>query len=178
MSHRVGMELSQHFHAIAPIIGGIAQPLAAKFDARQPVSVLIIQGMDDPFVPYGGGLITPNLFPGLIKNKRLPDHGKIISTDAAIKLWLRENAINSKPITRKLPDTDSEDGCQAEEHTWSGGKDGTSVILIKIKGAGHTLPGGESYLPERIIGKVCHDFNAVVRVTDFFGLPRQDKITK
>ena len=63
------------FCSMAPVIGGIPEPLADR-QPQQPVSVLIMNGTEDPFVPYGGGPITVRLFP-LLRRRRLPDRGYV-----------------------------------------------------------------------------------------------------
>jgi polyhydroxybutyrate depolymerase len=156
MSHRIGVELSARFVAIAPTIGGVTTPLAKRFPPPNNVSVLIIQGTDDPLVPYDGGPIT-------VGKKT---YGKLESTDRAVELWVEANGCGG-PETTDLPDS-IEDGCSVTKTVWSGGGDGSEVILYKVKGGGHTLPGGIQYLPERVIGKVCRDFQAVTTIADFF----------
>jgi polyhydroxybutyrate depolymerase len=42
------------------------------------------------------------------------------------------------------------------------------VILIRLEGGGHTWPGGLQYLPERLIGGVCRDFDATELIWTFF----------
>ncbi len=57
-SHYLAANRAQHIAAIAPIVGGIAEPFDQKFKPTEPVAVLIIQGSDDPLVPYSGGKIA------------------------------------------------------------------------------------------------------------------------
>lgn len=45
---------------------------------------------------------------------------------------------------------------------------GTKVVLIKIKGGGHTWPGASQYLPKILVGTVCKDFNANDVIWEFF----------
>jgi polyhydroxybutyrate depolymerase len=42
------------------------------------------------------------------------------------------------------------------------------VILIRLEGGGHTWPGGSQYLPERLIGPVCRDFDGTELIWAFF----------
>ena len=49
-----------------------------------------------------------------------------------------------------------------------GGREGSEVVLIRLDGGGHTWPGGGQYLPEGLIGRVCHDLSAATVIWEFF----------
>jgi polyhydroxybutyrate depolymerase len=154
-SHYLAANLAPRLAAIAPVVGGLADPFYLKFKPAQPVSVFILQGTKDPFVPYDGGAI-------------MRTRGKIIATEEAVKRWVLHNGCESKPATGTLPDKDPKDGCTVRWSRWSKGRDNTEVLLYTIEGGGHTWPGGPQYLPERTIGKVCRDFDATEAIWDFF----------
>lgn len=157
MSHRLGAELSDRIRAIAPVIGGMSLPVAASFAPERPLSVLVIQGRADPLVPFDGGPIT--------LGRR--DRGEIIPTEAAVAKWVEHNRCRP-PHQATLDDADPSDGCRATLTVYPGGRDGTEVRVVAIDGAGHTWPGGDQYLPERVIGKLCRDFDATAMIWDFF----------
>ena len=170
MCHRLAIEHADVFAAIAPGIGGIAKPLGTdrKFKPSSPMSVLILQGTQDPLVPYDGGKLTVNLFPAL-GDRTARDHGAIVSTAEAIRLWNRANGTLGGPAeVEKLPDTDRLDGCTLERRDWPEGRHGSRVSLIRMVGAGHTIPGARQYLPEKIIGKTCRDADATELIWEFF----------
>lgn len=52
MTHRIGIELADRVAAIAPVVGALFGDEARP---RSPVSALIINGLVDESVPYGGG---------------------------------------------------------------------------------------------------------------------------
>jgi len=54
-SHYLAAHLSPRIAAIAPVVGGIADPPDAWLKLEQPVSVLMLQGTTDRLVPYQGG---------------------------------------------------------------------------------------------------------------------------
>jgi polyhydroxybutyrate depolymerase len=157
-SNRLGAEMSEQFAAIAPVIGGLAAPLAEKFNPAQPVSVLMINGTEDPLVPYKGGRVT---FMGR-------GRGSIIPTSETIRKWVARDHCNPVPKSRDLPDKDPKDQTRTKIDVYSGGKNGTEVILYTIEGGGHTWPGGVQYLPEMMIGRVCRDFKATDTIWEFF----------
>jgi len=173
ISHRIAIEASDRFAAAGIIIAPMPKPFATgekPFKPSHPISIVIVNGTADPFVPYEGGPITPNFTP---RRKQSADidfsRGECSSTDEAIELWLKHNQLdNKKSKVETLPDKDPDDGCTVEKSAWSGGKNGTSVILYKVKGGGHTIPGGSQYLPERIIGKTCQDFDSLRAIWEFF----------
>lgn len=154
-SHYIGANLSNRIAAIAPVVGGMADPFYKNFKPEKPVSVLIFQGTADPLVPYNGGYVARN-------------RGKIISTDEAIKLWLKNDAIKEKPISTESFDKDKDDGCTVDKFVWSGGKNKTEVVLYKLNGGGHTWAGGSQYLSRSIIGGICRDVDATEIIWEFF----------
>jgi polyhydroxybutyrate depolymerase len=155
-SHYLGANLATRIAAIAPVVGGIAEPFDGRFKPEQPVSVLILQGTDDPLVPFDGGEVAGG--------KR----GRIISTADTVKKWTQRDGCGPAPEIAKIIDSDPDDGCEAERSTWSSCRDGTDVTLYTLRGAGHTWPGGAQYLPQRFIGKVCRDIDATQVIWDFF----------
>jgi polyhydroxybutyrate depolymerase len=122
---------------------------------ERPVAVLMMNGTEDPLMPYGGGGVAG-------------DRGRIIPTDDAVAFWLKADGIAGKPESLSLPDADPGDGCRVHLSVWSGGKEGTVVALYRIDGGGHTWPGGSQYLPKAIIGGTCRDFDATKVIWDFF----------
>jgi polyhydroxybutyrate depolymerase len=154
MSHYVGANLSTRIAAIAPVVGGMADPFHKQFKPVRPVSVLIIQGTADPLIPYGGGAVARN-------------RGRMIPTREAARLWVEHNGCGPQAVRDSVEDRDPDDGCRVTRETWTGGKEGAEVVLLTIEGGGHTWPGGPQYLPKAIIGPVCRDFNASL-IWEFF----------
>ena len=155
-SHFLAAQRASTFAAIAPVVGGLAIPFNEQFNPDDAVSVLIIQGVEDPLVPYDGGQIAGG------------NRGAIISTDDTVELWVQNDGCNNIPLMEELPNNDLNDGCVVTRYTWSDGQAGSEVVLLKIEGGGHTWPGGAQYLPESIIGRVCKDFEATEVTWSFF----------
>lgn len=155
-SHYLAAHLSSRIAAIAPVIGGIADPFHRRFKPEQPVSVLILQGTEDPLTPYHGGEIA--------KGRR----GRIIDTVEAARMWAERNGCSATPGTGRLPNRDPRDGCTVTWTTWSPCREGSEVTLYSLEGAGHTWPGGTQYLPQFVVGSVCREFDATERVWEFF----------
>jgi polyhydroxybutyrate depolymerase len=153
-SHWLAAKLSKRFAAIAPVAGGMAPALAVDFKPEAPVSVLLLQGTEDAFVPFDGG---PLKF----------QRGQTVSTRSTVQNWVAHDGCKDG-VTEDLPDTDPDDATRVKRTTYAGGKDGTEVVLYTISGGGHTWPGGPQYLPEFSVGRVCRDIDANQVIWDFF----------
>jgi polyhydroxybutyrate depolymerase len=155
-SHYLGARRSRRIAAIAPVAGGIAVPFDRIFHPAEPVAVLILQGTNDPLVPYEGG--------GIAWGRR----GSIIGTPQAVVKWVTRNDCDRSPLREDLPDLDPEDGCRVSVYRWMRGEQATEVILYRIRGGGHTWPGGAQVLPASIVGPVCRDIDATDVIWKFF----------
>lgn len=164
-SHFVAAQRSAKIAAIAPVVGGVAESFAPRFAPSHPVSVLVIQGTDDPLVPYAGGAV------GFRQGR---SRGTIIATDRALELWREADRIAGEPATRLLPDRDPADGCRVEATVWSGGRGGSEVWLYRVDGGGHTWPGGPQYLPRAVIGRVTGDIDSGTIWEFFASHPRRE----
>ena len=89
MSLRLGCELAHKITAIAPVIGSMPENLVAQCAPARPMPLMMINGTDDPLVPWEGGYVH-------IFRKKL---GKIISVPQTIDFWVARNGCS--PI-RKL----------------------------------------------------------------------------
>ena len=158
MSYRLALDLDGTFAAVAPVGALMTEQLCRKPPPASPVSVLLIMGKDDPFVPWSGGDVTAGL------KKR----GTVVSTAATIDYWVKAESCVGQPVISELPDTDPSDGTRAREELYGGGREGAVVELIAVEGGGHTWPGGLQYLRERTIGKTSRDFDASEVIWDFF----------
>jgi polyhydroxybutyrate depolymerase len=155
-SHYLAANLARRIAAIASVAGGLPAPFARQFAPEAPVSVLVIQGTADPVVPYAGGAVAGG---------RL---GSELGAKATALRWEDADGIRAEAAAGELPDTDPTDGCRARWQRWSGGRKRTEVWLYTLVGGGHTWPGGPQYLPQRLVGRVCRDFDATFAIWDFF----------
>jgi len=119
MSYRVGCELSGKVAAIAPVEGA----LDVACHPAEPVSVIIFHGTADHLVPFDGGS-TPFQMGSKRSDTPVKD---------AVKFWVHHDGCAADPqreVTSEVH-TDSYSGC----------KDGTSVVLYAIQGGHHSWPG-------------------------------------
>jgi polyhydroxybutyrate depolymerase len=160
MSYRLACELSDKITAIAPVDGNIPILLFPECSPSRPVSVLAINNTDDPLVPFQGGEIY-----GKLHRIKL---GKVLSVDESIGFWVNRNRCSITPVVDEEPDRDPKDGTRVTRVQYINDFDGTEVILYAVDGGGHTWPGGVQYLPARVIGKTCRDFDANEVIWSFF----------
>jgi polyhydroxybutyrate depolymerase len=142
MTAKLGVELGDRIAAIAPVAGTAFGKNGDK--VKRPVPVLYIHGDKDTFVNIEGRRVYQ-------------------SADDFVAWWAGQNVCD-KPINKQLPD-DKDDGCAVEVITHAGK---APVLYYKIKGGGHTWPGGSPLQPERLLGKTCTEFNASEAIWQFF----------
>lgn len=152
--HFLAVKMPGVLAGIAPVCGGIADPGTHWFQPSYPMDVLIIQGAEDPLVPFQGGEIG---FRG--------GRGSVLGTPEAVELWREVSSCNEHPLTSTLPQGSPEDHCIAVFYLYEGIRD---VGLVGIEGGGHVWPGGEQYLPMRVVGRACTDFSAGEFIWRFF----------
>ncbi len=162
-SHSLAAALSDRIVAIAPIVGGMAPSVFRSFAPSTPVSVMVVQGTDDPLVPFLGGPI------GFGRQ----DRGKVVDTYEAVRKWVAHDGCGGgdpgEPGTiEPLPDADPGDGTTTRRIRYGGGREGTEVLLYVVQGGGHTWPGGPQYVPAWIIGRASRDWDSTREIWDFF----------
>ncbi len=159
MSIRLAMDFSEKIAAVAPVAAQLSMVLKDK-TPRFPISIMIINGTMDPLVPFDGGHI------GLAGFGR--SRGEIMSTAETVEHFRLHNGCDRTPEMRRIPNRAPDDGTDAWVEKYANGRDGTEAILVRVKGGGHSWPGGGQYFRPKIIGAVCRDFNASEMILEFF----------
>ena len=156
MCFRLASQVPDKIAGITAIAANMPAPSWSKCPAPENnIPVMIVNGTDDPINPYDGGMVR--LFHFIKKGEVLP------ALDSA-KAWLKPEDKDRDPVIERLIDHDPEDGTAVEILTWADSR----VSLYTIRGGGHTIPGGEQYLPSSIVGRVSHDINIAEQVWGFF----------
>lgn len=114
----------------------------------KPVTVIIMMGTNDPIVAYEGV------------------EGFNSSIDETVAFWVEVNGITTEPEVEYLPQTAEDDLTRIKRTVYSGGIDGTAVILYSIEGGGHTWPSGPQYYPVEYIGLVSRHINGSAVIWD------------
>lgn len=160
MSLRLAVELSDRIAAV----GAVAASMAAMPDCGEPVgpvAILLMNGTEDELVPYDGGPVL---------SRRNP-RGTVVSTDSTVAFWGDFLQTDPEPAVRELEDLDAEDNSTVTEISWTGGREGTEVVLFRIDGGGHTEPSisqQRASLYENLVGMQNHDIEAAEVIWDFF----------
>ena len=156
MSFRLACDAAAKIAAIAPVAGSMPEHGEADCKPSRPVSVLMINGTDDPLVHYQGGRV------GL----RRPASEPIPSV---VTFWRKEicGAEAGRVVEHQVLDRSNSDDSSAHYETCSG-PNGAEMINYTIEGGGHTWPGGLQYAPQILIGPVNQDFSASQVIVDFF----------
>jgi polyhydroxybutyrate depolymerase len=157
-SNRLACDLGDKIAAIASVAATMPKPLAADCKPARPISVLYMQGTDDPLVPIDGGTV------GFVKGR---GRGENISLADSAKFWRSIDGLSAAPAVKEYPDRTG-DGTSIHRELWTGGKDDAEVDVYTIEGGGHTWPGGIQYLPNMIVGKASQNLNATRTIWEFF----------
>jgi polyhydroxybutyrate depolymerase len=160
MSYRLACELSDKIAAIAPVDGNLSQNFFPMCSPSKPISVLAVNNVKDPLVPWNGGEVT-----GPFGMRKL---GKVLSVRQTIEYWVKHNGCTPSPTITEEPDRDPKDGTRVRREEYGGGEEGTEVILYAIEGGGHTWPGAYQYLPASLIGKTSKHIDANEVIWNFF----------
>lgn len=159
MTHRFACERTMKLRGFVAIIGAMPYQVARKRwrCGKEPLSALMINGTQDPIVPWDGGTVQ---FDG----QRL---GRVLSAERTFSFWSRHDGCTNVAIS-KIPDFVPTDGTRIERHKATGCAGDTKVELFAVEGAGHTWPSGWQYLPENMIGRTSQDIDAAVAAWRFF----------
>lgn len=157
MSTRLLCEKSNVFRGGAVLTASISEDYLPNCNPSTPVALLLMNGTDDPLVPYDGGDIK------VFKKKR----GRIISTEKYLSFWQEKNGCSDQPTSRKLLDK-YDDGTSVTVKTYHSCADRGSLILYTIHGGGHTWPSGKQYLGEKWIGKTSKEIVACDVIWEYF----------
>jgi polyhydroxybutyrate depolymerase len=156
MSFRLATDLAERIAAVAPVTAQMTPQLVVKRPAR-PVPVMLVNGTEDPLVPYDGGQVR--VFG--------QDRGAVLSTDLTVRFWTLRNGCSGPTERGWLPDR-ARDGTRVRVDRYLPREGGAEVVLYRVEGGGHTWPGGRPYLPVGLVGRVSRDFDATAAIFDFF----------
>lgn len=148
LCYRLASELSERIAAIAPVAGTMGSKTCHP---SRPVSVIHFHGTDDKWIPYKGGRGTRNV--------------TFNSVDDTIQAWVRADGCNPQARVTHYPDL-TRDGTTVIKTTYSGGKNGSEVVLITIEGGGHSWPGRD-WRPD-VLGKSTKNISANDMIWSFF----------
>ena len=152
MSHTMACRCADKIAAIASVAGGMAISQYNTCSPSRPIPVMEIHGDADNIVAYDGHVVSYHGFTI-----------DIVPADTLIKGWKMRNSCSGTPVVNALPDINSSDGSTATSYDYSC-QSGSSLILYKITGGGHTWPGA---WPIASNGNTNKDFDASIEIWKF-----------
>jgi polyhydroxybutyrate depolymerase len=114
-------------------------------DAGQPISMLLINGMKDPIVPYNGGTVWLD---GV-------SWGEVLSTEGTIQHWLELSKFNVTASSQSRIDYYS------PLHN-------RKISLVKVLDGGHTIPNKNFRIPISKMGYMSKQEDVPKLAWDFF----------
>jgi len=162
MSYRLACDAADVYAAVAPVAANLSVELAPACRPPRPVPVLIIDGTDDPIMPWDGGAVRVLWM----------TRGDVLSAPATFARW---RALDGCGPARADAEVDAVPDDQTSFIVHRASCAGSEVTLYEVRGGGHTWPQGVPYLGPRIVGRVSAEFDANQVVWDFlrrYRLPR------
>lgn len=156
MTFRLLCQKPAIFTAAFAVIGSMPANLLGSCDQMSPISLLVLNGTDDPFIPYAGG-------PVRIFGK---EYGEVLSTPKTVEFFRARNRCPKPPEIRQTPDRDR-DGQSPRVETSLNCAGKTAVVLYSVTGGGHQIPGSASPDRPRLVGEKNRDLDAPALIWDF-----------
>jgi len=166
MSGRLACQLSTRIAAVAFVAASVSDAVAANCHPEVPVSVLVLQGTDDPLVPFAGGALGKN-----------GERGDVLSHDATVEKFAKLDRCPEPPKKEHIPDR-AGDGTTIDISIYSGCAAGAEVRSYVVNGGGHAWPSGLQYFPASVIGKTSKNLDASEVIWEFFSQHPQSGATK
>jgi polyhydroxybutyrate depolymerase len=164
MCYRLACELASSIAAIAPVAATMRVGLPHYCRPARPVSVCLIHGTEDPFVPWNGGTV----------GRGLRRRGTVLSADQTIKYWVEVNGCDPDPVSGEIAPQDPAESTRATVTRYLNGREDSEVILYEVEGGGHAWPGGLQYLPTRFVGPASSLMDASYVIWDFFSRHKRE----
>ncbi|HEX3068831.1 MAG TPA: alpha/beta hydrolase-fold protein, partial [Thermoanaerobaculia bacterium] len=157
MALRLALEAPSRYRGVAAVSADIPEPenFKCKPAEQGTCSVMIMNGTEDPIVPFNGGPVR--LFGLFYKN------GNVLSSRASGQYLADRNHISGTPETNK---TQLANGIQVEQVLWRNNSR-TEVELVVIHGGGHGIPQPYRRRP-RILGPSLEEPNGPAVIWSFF----------
>jgi polyhydroxybutyrate depolymerase len=165
MSMRLACDAAETFAAVAPVTAVLSEKLGASCAPSRPVSIMIVNGTEDPLVPWAGGMVK------VLGVSR----GAVWSAERTFERWLELDACGRPGEART--DNDPADKTVVVVHN-ARCKGEIDVLLYEIQGGGHTWPGGVAYANERLVGRVSQELDAAREIWSFMKWNSRSNVTK
>ncbi len=149
MTEKIAFE-SNIFNTYITFVSTISLNLS-KQQPKFPQNIMLVNGTEDPIVPYSGGEV-------------LGGKGKILSVEESISIWKKRNLCTNEEIVK--PKDKFDDGVNVFEIIYKNCKTKKSLKLIRLDGAGHGYPG--KLENEIKFGRFTEEISANEEIWKFF----------
>jgi polyhydroxybutyrate depolymerase len=157
---RLACELSDQIAAFAQVVSTMAEELKEHCRTSRPVPIMIINGTEDPLVPWKDG--------ERVINERFGKGGNFLTVLEVVEFWVRKNECNSTLAVKRLGE-DGSAGSQVVKFHYRNDAADVDVIHLVIEGGGHSWPGAtKSRLNKRDAGNANMEINASEEIWNFF----------
>lgn len=128
-------------------------------DTKKPVSLLLMNGTNDPINPYEGGEV---ILDG-------QSFGSVISTEQNLQHWLNVSDCDStEKVTAQFPQNKAGNNITAIQKTYLSQATNKQISFIKVINGGHTIPNRNFRIPIKKIGEINKDVDGPKVIWDFF----------
>jgi polyhydroxybutyrate depolymerase len=153
--YRLALERPGRIAGAAVFAANLPTPDNNECTARgPPPPIMIVNGIDDPINPYGGGVVT--LF-------GFGNRGTVLSARASAAYFAGGAAA---PATRRIEPKARGDRTWVERSAWRApGRN--EVVLLSVHGGGHVVPQPVAR-PRRLLGRATTAIDGPSQAWDFF----------
>jgi len=155
MALRLACEITPQLAGVATLGATMPRPLEQPCKPAKPLSMLMLNGTEDPLMHWDGTAIKGRT------GMTLPR----MSAPQSIEFWARNNGC-IKPEVTVLPDVNETDGSRAKLARYTGCTAPTQFYALD--GAGHSWPGQPGSSTQ---GATNMDIDASAIIIDFFNPP-------
>lgn len=163
MAQRLACERAERIAATASVIASMPEAIEPTCEPGAVMSMLLMNGTEDPLVPYEGGPVSSS-----------DNEGVVLSTAATIEFWRLRAACDTQPTETTI--NELADDTSVRHERYAGCQGGASLELYEVVGGGHTWPGGPQYLSEERIGRVSQELDAAETIWAWFEPLRREGV--
>jgi polyhydroxybutyrate depolymerase len=168
MTMRMACEASEKFAAVAPVIANMPEVIVENCKPNQPVSFLLMNGTEDPMVPWKGGQVKAFF----------KERGAVLSSEETFRFWHEHNQCEKKAYSSlSLPNINTKDKSVVKEEKYAC-KNNINMVFYSVQGGGHTLPGSEIPNLKRVLGPKNLDIDGAKVIWKFLSEQERAKVVK
>jgi polyhydroxybutyrate depolymerase len=157
MAFRLACDAADRIAGIATVAANLPARMEYRCRPAKPIGVLMINGTNDPMVPFRGGDVRSGL-------KRL---GRVMGTEETAEFFARHDGCALPAVPAPVPNRSTSDTTETTRLEYPECRD-SRVVLYQVDRGGHTWPGAKTPRSERLVGKTSEDFDASKVALDFF----------